>query len=27
VIRDHPYQSIGVALAVGVVIGALVARK
>jgi len=26
-IRDHPYQSIGVALAVGVVIGAVVARK
>lgn len=27
VIRDHPYQSIGVALAVGVVVGALIARK
>jgi ElaB/YqjD/DUF883 family membrane-anchored ribosome-binding protein len=27
VIRDHPYQSIGVALAAGVVIGALIARK
>jgi ElaB/YqjD/DUF883 family membrane-anchored ribosome-binding protein len=27
VIREHPYQSMGVALAVGVVIGALVARK
>src|SRR5688572_11548708 len=27
VIRTHPYQSMGVALAVGVVIGALVARK
>lgn len=27
VVRQHPYESIGVALAVGVVIGALVARK
>ena len=27
VIRDHPYESIGVALAAGVVIGALIARK
>jgi ElaB/YqjD/DUF883 family membrane-anchored ribosome-binding protein len=27
IIREHPYQSLGVALAVGVVIGALVARK
>ena len=26
-IREHPYQSIAVALAAGVVIGALVARK
>jgi ElaB/YqjD/DUF883 family membrane-anchored ribosome-binding protein len=26
-IRDHPYQSIGVALGVGLLIGALVARK
>ena len=27
IVRDHPYQSIGVALAAGVVIGALIARK
>lgn len=27
VIRDHPYQSIGVALAAGLVIGALLARR
>ena len=27
VIRDHPYQTIGMALAAGVVIGALIARK
>jgi ElaB/YqjD/DUF883 family membrane-anchored ribosome-binding protein len=27
VIRGHPYQSIGIALALGVVIGAVVARK
>jgi ElaB/YqjD/DUF883 family membrane-anchored ribosome-binding protein len=27
VIREHPYQSIGVALALGVVIGAVVGRK
>lgn len=27
VVREHPYQSIGVALAAGVVIGALIARK
>lgn len=26
-IRDHPYQSIGVALAAGVVLGVLLARK
>ena len=26
-VREHPYQSIGVALAAGVVIGALLARK
>ncbi len=27
VIRDHPYQSIGIALALGVVVGAVIARK
>src|SRR5436190_20758309 len=27
VVREHPYQSVGVALAVGVVIGALVGRR
>ena len=27
VIRDHPYQSLGVALAVGVVLGVVIARK
>ncbi len=27
VIRDHPYESIGVAFAVGLLIGVLVARK
>lgn len=27
VIRDHPYESIGVAFAVGVLVGVLVARK
>jgi ElaB/YqjD/DUF883 family membrane-anchored ribosome-binding protein len=27
VIREHPYQSIGVAIGVGVLIGALIARK
>jgi ElaB/YqjD/DUF883 family membrane-anchored ribosome-binding protein len=27
VVREHPYQSVGVALALGVVIGALIARK
>ena len=27
VIREHPYQSIGVALALGVVIGTMAARK
>ena len=27
VIRDHPYQSLGIALAVGVVLGAVMARK
>lgn len=27
VIREHPYQSIGIALGLGVLIGALVARK
>ena len=27
IIRDHPYESLGVALAVGVVIGAWAARK
>lgn len=27
VVRDHPYQSIGVALAAGVVVGVLIARK
>ena len=27
VIRDHPYQSIGIAFGVGVLIGVLVARK
>lgn len=26
-VREHPYQSMGVALAVGVVLGALIARK
>jgi len=26
-IRDHPYQSMGAALAVGLVIGAVIARK
>jgi ElaB/YqjD/DUF883 family membrane-anchored ribosome-binding protein len=26
-IRDHPYQSIGVAAAVGLIIGVLIARK
>ncbi len=26
-IRDHPYQSIGIALGVGLVIGVLVAKK
>ena len=26
-IRDHPYQSIGFALAAGLILGALVARK
>lgn len=27
VIREHPYQSIGIAAAVGILIGVLVARK
>ncbi len=27
VIRDHPYESIGVALGVGVLIGALICRR
>ncbi|MBU6400801.1 MAG: DUF883 family protein, partial [Verrucomicrobia bacterium] len=27
VIRDHPYESIGVAFGVGLLIGALIARK
>ncbi len=27
VIRDHPYQSIGIALCLGVVVGALITRK
>ena len=27
VIRDHPYQSIGIALSVGLLIGVLVTRK
>jgi len=27
VIRDHPYQSIGIAFAAGVLVGVLVARK
>jgi ElaB/YqjD/DUF883 family membrane-anchored ribosome-binding protein len=27
VIRDHPYQSIGIALGVGLLIGVLVTRK
>ena len=27
IIRDHPYQSIGIALGVGVLIGVLVTRK
>jgi len=26
-IRDHPYQSIGIAVGVGLLIGVLVARK
>lgn len=27
VVRDHPYESIGIALAVGLVVGLLVGRK
>jgi ElaB/YqjD/DUF883 family membrane-anchored ribosome-binding protein len=27
VVRDHPYQSLGVALALGVILGVVVARK
>jgi ElaB/YqjD/DUF883 family membrane-anchored ribosome-binding protein len=27
IIRDHPYQSIGVALGLGVLVGLLIARK
>jgi ElaB/YqjD/DUF883 family membrane-anchored ribosome-binding protein len=27
VIRDHPYQSIGIALALGLLVGVLVTRK